>query len=55
MFKFKTPAPHLGPSGINSHGYAPRKGSSEYSEAEEWTKQYNAWLASTIGKGDKSE
>jgi hypothetical protein len=53
MFKFKKPAPHLGAAGINSPGYAPRKDTPEYSEAEQWTKQYHEWLASTIGKGDK--
>ena len=55
MFKFKKPAPHLGPMGLNSPGYAPRQGTPEYSEAEAWQKKYNAWLASTIGKGNKSE
>lgn len=55
MFKFKKPSPHLGPMGINSPGSAPRKGTPAYAEAEAWTKKYNEWLASTIGKGDKSE
>jgi hypothetical protein len=54
MFKSKKPVPHLGALGINSPGYAPRKGTPQHAEAEQWTKQYHEWLASTIGKGDKN-
>lgn len=55
MFKFKKPSPHLGPMGLNSPGHAPRKGTPAYAEAEAWQKKYDAWLVSTISKGDKGE
>lgn len=54
MFKSKKSAPHLGASGINSPGYAPRKDTPQHADAEQWTKKYHEWLASTIGKGDRS-
>jgi hypothetical protein len=55
MFKFKKPAPHLGIPTYNSPGQAPRRGTPAYAEAEAWQIKHNQWLASTVGKGDKSE
>jgi hypothetical protein len=36
----KKETPHLGSMGINSPGFATRKGTKEYEEAEQWTKDY---------------
>lgn len=55
MFKSKIVSAHLGPMGLNSPGYAPRKGTAAYTEAELWQQKYNAWLASTLGQASKSE
>lgn len=35
---------HLGKPGINSPGYAPRKGTKDYEDALNWTKNYWAKL-----------
>lgn len=40
----KNPPYHVGMPGINSPGYAPRKGTEKYEEAEAWTKDYWARL-----------
>ena len=50
-------APHLGPMGINSPGYAPRQGTPEHEEATKWTQEYweKLWAGHLAAKAAQSE